>query len=330
LKILLTIIALSLDETPIPKTQPALKIPPPWKQPLSYPFEGKGRTCVEHYDLQRLGPTEFLNDNIINFYLRFVDLVYFFASPLTHHSYIEQNLKEKNPALHQETHFFNTFFFERLSTPSRWGMRGDKQKNMDTVLRWTAKVDLFEKNYVIIPINERCIFHTQNHNLGKLSTNRYNSSHWYLAIICNLQHLKRKFPNPEAATDSDSGTIAADPENTEATTVDSPGSTEQQTSVEDVDKMDIEKDPEVVEAQKSFDSMSVSENDEDEWPIREQTPAIDPNLIEKNKSVKRNRISLVDLDLEEIDSKISSRDSSPKPKKLKKATGRNHAQSPTE
>ncbi|KAI5816972.1 hypothetical protein BZA77DRAFT_46436 [Pyronema omphalodes] len=285
---------LSLDETPNLKTQPALKMPPPWKQPLSYPFEGKGRTCVEHYDLQRLGPTEFLNDNIINFYL----------------SYIEQNLKEKNPALHQETHFFNTFFFERLSTPSRWGMRGDKQKNMDTVLRWTAKVDLFEKNYIIIPINE--------------------SSHWYLAIICNLQHLKRKFPNPEAATDSDSGTTAADPENAEATTVDSPGSTEQQTSVEDVDKMDIEKDPEVAETQESFDRMSVSENDEGEWPISEETPAIDSNLAEKNKGVKRNRMSLVDLDLEELNSKISSRESSPKPKKLKKAPGRNHAQSPTD
>ncbi|KAF8540333.1 hypothetical protein BDD12DRAFT_700876, partial [Trichophaea hybrida] len=100
---------------------------------LLYPFEGSKRANVDYEDLNRLSPTEFLNDNIINFYLR----------------HIEENLRHKNPLLHQETHFFNTFFYERLS------MKGDKQRNMEGVLKWTAKIDLFKKNYVIVPINER-------------------------------------------------------------------------------------------------------------------------------------------------------------------------------
>jgi Ulp1 family protease len=33
----------------------------------------------------------------------------------------------------------------------------DRQRNMDQVLKWTAKIDLFKKNYVIVPINERLV-----------------------------------------------------------------------------------------------------------------------------------------------------------------------------
>jgi Ulp1 family protease len=49
---------------------PKLELPTPWKQPLLYPFEGSKRANVDYEDLVRLSPTEFLNDNIINFYLR--------------------------------------------------------------------------------------------------------------------------------------------------------------------------------------------------------------------------------------------------------------------
>ena len=110
-----------------------IKIPPPWAGPLLFPFHGPKRTNVDHEDLKRLQKKEFLNDNIINFYLR----------------YLEEDLKERDPELANEFHFFNTFFYERLS------MKGDKKQNMDGVLKWTAKTDLFKKNYVIVPINER-------------------------------------------------------------------------------------------------------------------------------------------------------------------------------
>ena len=51
----------------------ARELPPKWNQPLLYPFEGAKRANVDFKDLARLNPTEFLNDNIINFYLRSID-----------------------------------------------------------------------------------------------------------------------------------------------------------------------------------------------------------------------------------------------------------------
>lgn len=127
----------SKSEEDYPKTRsksPEIKLPPQWPGPLLYPFEGPKRTNVDHEDLNRLKNSEFLNDNIINFYLR----------------YLEEGLREKSPSMAQEFHFFNTFFYERLSMKT-----ADKKRNMDGVLKWTAKIDLFKKNYVIVPINER-------------------------------------------------------------------------------------------------------------------------------------------------------------------------------
>ncbi|KAF8442642.1 hypothetical protein BGX38DRAFT_1096039, partial [Terfezia claveryi] len=66
---------------------------------LVWPPSGKKRVTVDYQDLERLEEEQFLNDNIINFYLRF----------------LEENLALDNPALAQQTHFFNTFFYERLS-----------------------------------------------------------------------------------------------------------------------------------------------------------------------------------------------------------------------
>jgi len=63
------------------------------------------------------------------------------------------NLREKNPRLSEQTHFMNTFFFERLCQKGKNGI--SKEKNLDGILKWTAKLDLFKKNYIIIPINER-------------------------------------------------------------------------------------------------------------------------------------------------------------------------------
>ncbi|KAG0125986.1 hypothetical protein HOY82DRAFT_492105, partial [Tuber indicum] len=98
---------------------------------LVYPFEGPKRQVVEYEDLARLGAEEFLNDNLINFYLR----------------YIEVELQRRDPDLAKETYFLNTFFYEILA---RKGGKG----NFDSVLKWTAKVDLFNMNYIVIPINE--------------------------------------------------------------------------------------------------------------------------------------------------------------------------------
>lgn len=47
-------------------------MPSKWKSSLLFPFEGPKRANVDYVDLDRLNDEEFLNDNIMNFYLRFV------------------------------------------------------------------------------------------------------------------------------------------------------------------------------------------------------------------------------------------------------------------
>ncbi|KAI4163629.1 MAG: hypothetical protein LQ342_002663 [Letrouitia transgressa] len=122
-----------------------------WKKPLTYPTEGKKRTTVDWGDLERLDEGEFLNDNLIAFYLRF----------------LEYNVDQKAPDVARRVYIFNTFFYERLSSTSK----GQKGINYPAVQKWTRGVDIFTYDYVVVPVNE--------------------SAHWYVAIICNLPALNR-------------------------------------------------------------------------------------------------------------------------------------------
>lgn len=124
---------------------------PRWSKPLIYPKVGKKKTTVEYVDLERLDEGEFLNDNLIGFYLRF----------------LENQLEQRDPDLAKRVYFFNTYFFASLTnTP-----RGKRGINYEAVQKWTRSVDLFEYDYVVVPINE--------------------SAHWYVAIICNLAFINR-------------------------------------------------------------------------------------------------------------------------------------------
>ncbi|KAA6413456.1 MAG: Ulp1 protease [Lasallia pustulata] len=124
---------------------------PRWSKPLIYPKVGKKKTTVEYVDIERLDEGEFLNDNLIGFYLRI----------------LECQLEQKDPDLAKTIYFFNTYFFASLTnTP-----RGKRGINYEAVQKWTRSVDLFQYDYVVVPINE--------------------SAHWYVAIICNLPFINR-------------------------------------------------------------------------------------------------------------------------------------------
>ena len=146
----------------------------PWKKALTYPNVGKKKTTVEWSDLERLDEGEFLNDNLIGFYLR----------------YLEQRLEEERPELAKRVYFFNTFFFATLTNAHK----GKKRFNYEGVQKWTRSVDLFTYDYIIVPINEQ--------------------AHWYLAIICNLPALDHdlalhddmaSLPNEEGRANSKQG-----------------------------------------------------------------------------------------------------------------------------
>ncbi|EPE05726.1 ulp1 protease family protein [Ophiostoma piceae UAMH 11346] len=110
-----------------------------WRIPLTY-----SRTTVDKDDVARLDEGEFLNDNIINFYLQF----------------LQGTLKKSESSIAKRVYFHNTFFYEKLR-PSRGNVI-----SFEGVKRWTAKVDLFSYDYIVVPVNE--------------------NAHWWVAIICNV------------------------------------------------------------------------------------------------------------------------------------------------
>ncbi len=150
--------AKSTEPSPEPSVPPPIQrysrlhgLGTPWSKPLVYPQVGKRKATVEWKDLARLDEGEFLNDNLIGFYLR----------------YLEYKLEQEHPDLAKKVYFFNTYFFASLTnTP-----RGKKGINYEAVQKWTRAVDIFGYDYVVVPINE--------------------SAHWYVTIICNLPALDR-------------------------------------------------------------------------------------------------------------------------------------------
>lgn len=104
-----------------------------WVAPMVYPRTGKNRAEVGVEDRDRLRGTEFLNDNLIGFYLRF----------------LQDHLQRTNKDAAKRVYFFNSYFFDTLSnTPRGRGI------NYDGVAKWTRNIDLFSYDYVVVPINQ--------------------------------------------------------------------------------------------------------------------------------------------------------------------------------
>ncbi|KAJ7758160.1 hypothetical protein DFH07DRAFT_456883 [Mycena maculata] len=112
---------------------------------LVYPPNQTGAVNITNGDVNRLSPGEFLNDTLIEFGLKLW----------------LQDLEKENPELVKQIHVFSSFFYKKLN-------KKNPQEGYESVKKWTSKFDLFDKKYIIVPINE---------NL-----------HWYLAIIYHPEH----------------------------------------------------------------------------------------------------------------------------------------------
>ena len=136
---------------------------PEWDQSVIYPETGAKRATVDYRDLQRLDEGEFLNDNLIAFYLRYCEEDY-------------QRLQ-----IHQKpkVYIFSNFFYSALTTTEK----GTKGFNYKAVQRWTSKVDIFDFDYIVVPINE--------------------DLHWYIAIICNLPNFRKRLKPAESEEQSE-------------------------------------------------------------------------------------------------------------------------------
>ncbi|OQE02187.1 hypothetical protein PENVUL_c040G09987 [Penicillium vulpinum] len=120
-----------------------------WEKPLVYPRNGKKKAEVTLGDRERLFRDDFLNDNLIALYMRF----------------LQEHLERTNKEAAKRIYFFNTYFFATLTNIPR----GNRGINYGGVEKWTRNVDLFSYDYIVVPINE--------------------NAHWYVAIICNLPSL---------------------------------------------------------------------------------------------------------------------------------------------
>ncbi|PKS10685.1 hypothetical protein jhhlp_002441 [Lomentospora prolificans] len=120
---------------------------------LVYPRTGRDRATVDPIDIPRLDEGEFLNDNLILCYLR----------------YLQVRAEADNPDISNRVYFMNTYFFETLKQGKGSSI------NYDGVKKWTAKIDLFSYDYIVVPVNE--------------------NAHWYLLIICNPSKLLPEDPS---------------------------------------------------------------------------------------------------------------------------------------
>jgi sentrin-specific protease 7 len=116
-------------------------------QLLIYP-PGRGGISISTNDYACLASDTYLNDVIIDFYLK----------------YIECELL--SPEQREKTHIFSQFFYKRLTTMTNANdpKLSPALNRHKRVANWTKNVNLFQKDFIIVPINER--------------------SHWFLAIIC--------------------------------------------------------------------------------------------------------------------------------------------------
>lgn len=116
------------------------------------PPPAKGGIAINTEDYLCLGEDQFLNDVIIDFYLKYL------TSEIL--SEVDRN----------RTHVFSSYFYKRLTSPHA-SAAGDSNmpqtaaaKRHARVQKWTKNVNIFQKDFIVIPINEH--------------------AHWFLAIIC--------------------------------------------------------------------------------------------------------------------------------------------------
>ena len=122
-----------------------------------YPFGEPGRITITKIDVETLNPGTFLNDNIIDFYMK----------------YMNRELLENSEQ--PKVHILPTYFYKRLvkdPVPGSYMYRQEMLSNMSMakkrfarVERWLRKIKLLEKSLVLIPVCE--------------------SAHWYLIVLVN-------------------------------------------------------------------------------------------------------------------------------------------------
>nr|CAD7258894.1 unnamed protein product [Timema shepardi] len=117
---------------------------------LTFP-NAPGGIQINSEDYACLKAEAYINDVILDFYLNYLYL---------------NVLSEED---RERTHIFSTFFYRRLTTNREASQGPDSllppaKRRHNRVFKWTKKVNIFEKDFIIIPVNQ--------------------DQHWYLVTIC--------------------------------------------------------------------------------------------------------------------------------------------------
>uniref|UniRef100_A0A669AZL5 Si:dkey-100n23.3 n=1 Tax=Oreochromis niloticus TaxID=8128 RepID=A0A669AZL5_ORENI len=107
----------------------------------------KGGITVTMEDLQCLDSGQYLNDVIIDFYLKYL-------------------LQNASASMVERSHIFSSFFYKQLTRRDNAseGGNSDSQRRHQRVKTWTRHVDIFKKDFLFVPVNQE--------------------AHWYLVVIC--------------------------------------------------------------------------------------------------------------------------------------------------
>nr|POE49796.1 putative ubiquitin-like-specific protease 2b [Quercus suber] len=118
-----------------------------------YPKGDPDAVSISKRDVDLLQPDTYVNDTIIDFYIK----------------YLKNQIQ---PEERNRFHFFNSFFFRKLADMDKDpNSASDGRAAFLRVRKWTRKVDIFEKDFIFIPIN---------FNL-----------HWSLIVICHPGEVAR-------------------------------------------------------------------------------------------------------------------------------------------
>lgn len=119
---------------------------------------------ITRRDIQTLETGQWLNDEVINFYMNLL---------------VQRNDSEGYPALH----VFSTFFYPKL-----------KQGGYNAVKRWTRRINLFEKEIILVPIHQKVHWSLIEIDLRKHSILYYDSMGYTGQSICEtiFQYLQNE------------------------------------------------------------------------------------------------------------------------------------------
>ncbi|XP_024957947.2 probable ubiquitin-like-specific protease 2A isoform X3 [Citrus sinensis] len=123
-----------------------------------YPKDDPDAVLISERDVKLLEPDTFINDTIIDFYIK-IDSY----TTESHARYLNNKIQTDRQ---QDFHFFNSFFFRKLADLDKDPSSAcEGRAAFQRVRKWTRKVNLFEKDYIFIPVNY--------------------SLHWSLIVICH-------------------------------------------------------------------------------------------------------------------------------------------------